>query len=80
MEKVFRSTLGEDAWQRHLGCERNHAEECAKLSAMTDEQLAEYASEIWRNCERPRWSRGEPVYDAMMAHAIIPELIARLRD
>lgn len=80
MEKVFRSTLGNDAWQQHLGREQNHKEECAKLAAMTNEQLAEYASEIWRNCERPRWARGEPVYDSIMAHNIIPELIARLRD
>ncbi len=79
-EKVFRSVMGEDAWAKHLGCEQNYAEDCAKFAAMTDEQLAETAQRYLGHCERPRWSRGEPVYDAVMVHNILPELIRRLRD
>ena len=80
VEKVFRSVMGEDAWQRHLGREQNYREDCAKFEAMTDEQLAETAQRYMDHCERPRWSRGEPVYDAVMWHNILPEFIKRLRD
>jgi hypothetical protein len=80
MEKVFRSTLGEGAWQQHLGREANFKEDEAKFAAMTNEALAETVALYLRNCERPRWSRGEPVYDAVMVHNLIPEMIRRLRD
>lgn len=80
VEKVFRSCFGEDAWQRHLGCEQNYKEDCEKFAAMTDAELAETAQHYLNHCERPRWSRGEPVYDAMMVYNILPELIKRLRD
>lgn len=80
IEKVFRSTFGEDAWQQHLGREQNYAEDCAKFEAMTDSELAETAQRFLHNCERPKWSRGDPVYDAVMAHNILPEMIRRLRD
>lgn len=80
MEKVFRSTLGEDAWQRHLGEEKNYAEDCAKFEAMTDAALAETVQRYLSNCERPRWPRGTPVYDAVMWHNLIPEMVKRLRD
>lgn len=80
MEKVFRSTLGEDAYQRHLGCEQNFKEDSEKFAAMPDAELAEKVQYYLSHCERPRWPRGEPVYDAVMWHNLIPEMIKRLRD
>lgn len=80
IERVFKTILGEDAWQRHLACKQAYAEDCQRFEAMTDAQLAETAAIYLHNCERVRWSRGEPVYDAVMAHNIVPEMIRRLRD
>lgn len=80
IERVFKTILGEDAWARHLACEQAYQEDCAKFQSMTNEQLAEEAARYLHHCERIRWSRGEPVYDAVMQHNIIPEMIARLRD
>lgn len=80
VEKVFRSAMGEDAWQRHLGCEQNYRDDCARFEAMTDAELAETAQRYLHNCQRPEWSRGTPVYDAVMIYNILPELIKRLRD
>lgn len=80
IEKVFRSTFGDDAWQRHLGCEQNYKEDCEKFAAMTNEQLAESAMYYLSQMQRCNWPRGTPVYDAVMQHNILPELIKRLRD
>lgn len=79
-EKVFRSVMGEDAWAQHLGREQNFKEDCEKFAAMTNEQLAEAAQHYLNHCQRPDWPRGTPVYDAVMVHNILPELIKRLRD
>lgn len=80
MEKVFRSVLGDSAWEKHVGEEQNYQEDCAKFEAMTNEQLAESASYYLSQMERPKWPRGTPVYDAVMHHNILPELIKRIRD
>jgi hypothetical protein len=80
MERVMASVLGPDAVARHQACEANYAADCVKFAAMTDEQLAETAAYYLHHCERCRFSRGEPVYDAVMAHNLIPEMIRRLRD
>lgn len=80
IERIFKTVLGEDEWQMHLAREQAFKEDCAKFESMTDAQLAEAASYFLRHCERPRWDRGEPVYDGIMAHNIIPEMIKRLRD
>jgi len=78
--KVARSIFTPDALARHEGLEANYAEDCKKFAAMTDEQLAETVAYFLHHCERPRWSRGEPVYDAVMWHNLIPEMMRRLRD
>jgi len=80
VEKVFRSVMGEDAWQKHLGCEQNYEEDCAKFEAMTNKQLAEATQRYLNHCQRPEWPQGTPVYDAVMWHNLIPEMIRRLRD
>lgn len=80
MAKVFRAHFGDDAYQRHLGCEQNYKEDCEKFAAMPDAMLAETVERYLQNCERPRWARGEPVYDGIMWHNLIPEMIKRLRD
>jgi hypothetical protein len=80
IEKVFRSTLGDSAWEKHLGQEQNYKEDCERFAAMTDEQLAETVARYLHNCQRPDWPRGTPVYDAVMWHNLIPEMMKRLRD
>lgn len=79
-EKVFRSLFSDSEWERHLGNERNYQEDCEKFAAMTDEQLAERAQYHLSQMQQPSWPRGTPVYDAVMYHNILPELIKRLRD
>ena len=78
--RVMETLMGPDAWSRYQACEKAFREDNQKFSQMTNEQLAETAQYYLHNCERPRWSRGEPVYDAIMVYSILPELIKRLRD
>lgn len=80
IEKVLRSTFGEDEYQRHLGHEQNYKEDCEKFSAMPDAELAETVQRYLHHCQRIDWPRGSPVYDAVMWHNLIPEMIKRLRD
>ena len=79
-DRIFRTLMGESAWEEHLACERAHEEDAARFATMTDAQLAEEAARYLRNCRPCEWPRGTPVYDAVMAHVIVPEMIARLRD
>jgi hypothetical protein len=79
-DKVFRSLMGESARAEHLANEANYLEDCREFAAMPDAQLAERAQRYLDNSERPRWPRGTPVYDAVMAYTIVPEMIRRLRD
>jgi len=78
--KIFRSLMAPDALARFEGNEKNYAEDCAKFAAMTDEQLAETVMQYLHHCSPPKWSRGEPVYDAVIWHNLIPEMVRRLRD
>ena len=50
----------------------------AAHKAMSDEELAETTAYYLHNCERPRWNKGVPVYDGVVWHVILPELLRRL--
>ena len=79
-DRVARSIFTDDQLAAMEGRRKNHEEDCARFATMTDAQLAEEATRFLSNCERCRWQAGEPVYDAVVWHAILPEMIRRLRD
>jgi hypothetical protein len=50
----------------------------AEHRAMRDEELAETTAYYLHNCERSRWREGDLVYDGVVWHVILPELLRRL--
>ena len=80
IDRVFRTILNPDEKAALEARLKAHKQDQDRFAAMTDAQLAETAQHYFNHCERPRWLAGEPVYDAIMAHVIIPEMIRRLRD
>lgn len=59
---------------------RNFEKDVAEFQAMPSEQLCERVEYFMKNCEFPhRFQPGEPVYDGVIAHVVIPELLRRIR-
>ena len=57
-----------------------HAADVAEARAMSNEELCERTAYYLANAEFPhRWQPGEPVYDGVIAHVIIPELMRRVK-
>ncbi len=50
----------------------------ARYGAMSDETLVASTRYCMGQMVDPRWSPGEPVYDAVLWHVILPELLRRL--
>jgi len=80
VSRVMDTLLNPDAKARVEALKKAHEADVAKFSALPDAALAEEAAKCLRNCSPCRFSRGEPVYDAIMEYVIIPEMISRLRD
>ena len=58
----------------------NFKKDVAEFAALTDEQLVERTEYYMKNCSFPHnWQPGEPVYDGVIAHVVIPELLRRLK-
>lgn len=58
----------------------SHERDIAEVRAMDDKTLCETTERYLANCQFPfQWQPGEPVYDGVVAHVIIPELVRRLR-
>lgn len=56
-----------------------HKGQVARFGAMSDQELQERAQYFLDNCATPKWRPGDPVYDAVVWHVILPELIRRLK-
>lgn len=80
VDRVMRTVLNRDIMARARELEAAYQADCVKFEAMNDDQLAETVAYYLKNCQRPDWPRGTPVYDAVMWHNLIPEMIKRLRD
>ena len=80
IEKVFRTVLGDDAWQQHLACEQSFKEDNEEMAKLTDAELADKCQKFLDQCSPCRWPRGTPVYDAVLEYSIMPEMIARLKS
>jgi len=77
----FLRHLSPEARQRIEWLRRAFEEDVAECRGMTVEQLCERAEYYLNNCEfKFRYQPGEPVYDGVVAHVVIPELIRRLRE
>ena len=62
-------------WKR-----RAHEGDVAEARAMSNEELCAKTEYYLANCDFPyRWQPGEPVYDGVVAHVIIPELVRRIK-
>lgn len=79
-DSVFATILNPDKQAAAQARLQSHKEYVAEFALLANEALAEKAQYYLDNCEQCRFPKGEPVYDAVMQHVIIPELIARLRD
>ena len=56
------------------------SEQRAIFAALTDDQLADSAKFWMQYCDAPkRIEPGRPVYDSTFWHAIVPEMIRRLK-
>lgn len=56
------------------------AGDVAEARAMSNEELCEKTKYYLSQSEfAHRWTPGEPVYDGVIAHVIIPELMRRVR-
>lgn len=75
----FVKHLSPEAQARIESQRKNFEKDVAEFQAMTNEQLIERVEYFIKNCEFPRrWQPGEPVYDGVIAHVIIPELLRRI--
>lgn len=77
-DQVNRSIFTKDQIEANAGRLKNFTEYQARFAGMTDEQLAKAASYYLGNAARCEWLPGEPVYDGILQHNIIPEMISRL--
>lgn len=52
----------------------------AEFAALSNAELADRLEYYMKNCSfQHQWQPGEPVYDGVVAHVVIPEMIRRLR-
>jgi len=52
----------------------------AEFAALSNEELADKIVYFMKNCEFPgRYQPGDPVYDGVIAHVVIPKVVKRLR-
>lgn len=78
-DKVNRTIFTKDQQERIRALEQNYQDDVAKFACMPDVELAAAAELYLKQCRPSGFVRGEPVYDAVMEHVIIPEMIRRLR-
>ena len=76
----FTKHLSPEAQARVESNRRNFEKDVAEFNAMDDAALCERVEYFMKNCEFPhRFQPGEPVYDGVIAHVVIPELLRRIR-
>jgi hypothetical protein len=67
-----------EAWAEVEKWEEAATENKIKFANMTNETLVASAQYYISQCEPVRWAPGVPVYDATLAHFILPELMRRV--
>lgn len=76
----FFKHMSPEAKARYESRKRNFEKDVAEFKVMSAEQLVERVEYFMKNCEFPgRYQPGEPVYDGVIAHVIIPELLRRVK-
>lgn len=76
----FLRFLSPEARARVEAMRTAHAQDVAEVRSMSNEQLCEKTAYYLSQTEfAHRWQPGEPVYDGVIAHVIIPELMRRVR-
>lgn len=76
----FLKFLSPEARARVESRRHNHQKDVNEVRAMSNDELVEKTKQYLAQCEFPyRWLPGEPIYDGVVAHVIIPELMRRLK-
>ena len=58
-----------------------HARDVAEFQRLTVDELIEKTTYYLKNAQFPlQYQPGEPVYDGVIAHVVIPELLRRLKE
>jgi len=72
----FSKYLSDEAKQRMA----HHEDEVKQHREMPLEELVTKVDYYLMNYTRCQWLPGEPVYDAVMWHTLIPEMLRRLKN
>lgn len=80
VDRVLSTLLNPDERAAIEACRKQHEADVAQHAAMSDAELAERAAYYLTQIPEPRSPKGTPVYDTVMHHVILPEMIRRLRD
>lgn len=76
----FLKHLSPEARERIERQRQAHERDVAETRELSNEALCERTEYYLKNCQFPhQWQPGEPVYDGVIAHVIIPELLRRVR-
>ena len=76
--ELRRRKMTPEAWAEVEQWENAAIQNRIKFANMTDETLVASAEYYLSQMEPVRWAPGVPVYDATMAHFILPELMRRV--
>lgn len=79
VNRVMGTILNPDVQAARKTREEAYQQDVEKFKAMADVDLAEAVEYYQKNSQPGRWPRGTPVYDSVMEHVLIPEMVKRLR-
>lgn len=75
----FLRFLSPEARKRVEAEREHHRKDVAEARALSNAELCAQMKRYLAQCEFPyRWTPGQPVYDGVVAHVLIPEMIRRL--
>lgn len=78
--ELLRRSVTPERWLEILAGEERFKEDQRHFRAMDDDTICNTLEYYMTQCEQiQRWMPGQPVYDAVVWHVIIPELLRRIR-